>query len=95
MDLSELENANASTLSRKNYVTVKKVLVVEHRCFFTELQHKKWDSRNKLIIARHDKRKQGLLTDMETITDFDKSIMYEAFFDVFVGEAVLPLQEIG
>ena len=21
--------------------------------------------------------------------------MYEAFFDVFVGEAVLPLQEIG
>ena len=59
------------------------------------MTHKKWDSRNKLILARHDKRKQGLLADCETITDFDKSIMYEAFFDVYVGEAVLPLQEIG
>ena len=76
-------------------MNTKRVLVVEHRCFFSELVHKKWDSRNKLIIARHDKRKQGLIADCETITDFDKGIMYEAFFDVYVGDAVLPLQEIG
>lgn len=73
----------------------KKVLVVEHRCFFNELFHQKWDSRNKLIVARHDKRKQGLLNDCETTTDFDKSIIYEAFFDVYVGDAILPLQEEG
>ena len=88
---AEKEAQNASTISRKERLSVKKVLVVEHRCFFNEMTHKKWDSRNKLILARHDKRKQGLLADCETITDFDKSIMYEAFFDVYVGEAVLPL----
>lgn len=42
---------------------IKRVLVVEHRCFFNEMMHKKWDHKNKLIIARHDKRKQGLLSD--------------------------------
>lgn len=53
----EREAANASTLSRKHQLNGKRVLVVEHRCFFNELVHKKWDGRNKLIIARHDKRK--------------------------------------
>ena len=32
---------------------------------------------------------------METATDFFKGIIYEAFVDVYVGEATLPLQEIG
>lgn len=70
MGPDEIEANNASTLSRKERITSKKVLVVEHRCFFNELQHKKWDKQNKLILARHDKRKQGLLADCETITDF-------------------------
>lgn len=70
MSQEDIEANNASTLTRKDRVTVKKVLVVEHRCFFNELQHKKWDKQNKLIIARHDKRKQGLLKDCETITDY-------------------------
>jgi hypothetical protein len=31
------------------------------------------------------------MADAETITEFEKSIMYEAFFDVYVGEVILPL----
>ena len=93
---SERDENDASVLSRgeKAKQEKKKVLVVEHRCFFNDILPKKWDSKNKLIIARHDKRKQGLINDFGTITDFEKSIMYEAFFDVYVGEAVLPLQEV-
>lgn len=82
-----------SPMSNKNVklIQTKRVLVVEHRCFFNEMVHKRWDPRNKLIIARHDKRKQGLIADCETSTDFEKGIMYEAFFDVYVGDATLPL----
>ena len=65
--------------------------MVEHRCFFNEITQQKWDAKNKLILARHDKKKQGLMADAETITEFEKSIMYEAFFDVYVGEVILPL----
>ena len=40
MSSEEKEANNASTLSRKDRVSVKRVLVVEHRCFFNEIQHK-------------------------------------------------------
>lgn len=59
-DSHDREANDGSALSRSDKQGKrpnKKVLVVEHRCFFNNIEHKKWDSRNKLIIARHDKRK--------------------------------------
>ena len=68
------------------------VLVVEHRCFFNEIYRINWDQRKKMILMRHDKRKQGIVKDIETLTDFDKSLMYEAFSEVYTSDFFLPLQ---
>lgn len=46
------------------------VLAVEHRCFFNELYRNHWDARNKLIKARHNKVKQGLVNEISVMTDF-------------------------
>ena len=36
-----------------------------------------------MILIRHDKRKQGIVKDIATLTDFDKSLIYEAFSEVY------------
>lgn len=36
-----------------------------------------------MILARHDKRKQGIVKDIGTLTDFEKSLMYEEFSAVY------------
>lgn len=71
------------------------MLAVEHRCFFNELYRQNWDSKNKRIKLRLDKKKQGLVTDSQTETDFDQATLYEAFIDVYAGDVSLPLQEEG
>ena len=47
------------------------VLAVEHRCFFNELYRQNWDARNKLIKARHDKVKQGLVSEKALTTELE------------------------
>lgn len=63
-------------------------LAVEHKIFFNEAYRNEYE-RNKLIIAKNDKRKKGLLHDRALNTDFDKSIVYEAF-DILYTD-LLPL----
>ena len=68
------------------------VLAVEHRLFFNELYRQNWDQRNKMIKAKHDKHLQGLLTDVQTETDFEKAIVYEAFTQVYSEQFGLVLK---
>jgi hypothetical protein len=53
-------------------------LAVEHKIFFNEAYRNEYE-RNKLIMAKNDKRKQGLKQDRSLNTEFEKSIVYEAF----------------
>lgn len=34
---------------------------------------------------------QGIVKDVEILTDFDKSLIYEAFSDVYASDFFLPL----
>ncbi len=66
-------------------------LAVEHKIFFNEQNRNEFE-RNKLIIAKADKRKKGgLLHDKALSTDFEKAIVYEAF-DLIYTEC-LPLSD--
>jgi len=67
------------------------VLVVEYRCFFNEAQRTDWDPKKKKILIRHDRRLQGIVKDAGTVTDFDKSLCYEAFSVVYSSEFFLAL----
>lgn len=68
------------------------VLVLEHRCFFNEVVRTNWDNKKKKILMRHDRRLQGIVKDVETTTDFDKALCYEAYSVVYAHEFFLPLQ---
>jgi hypothetical protein len=37
------------------------ILAVEHKIFFNDFFRQEFDQRNKIILAKHDKRKKGLL----------------------------------
>lgn len=63
-------------------------LAVEHKIFFNETLRNEYE-RNKLIIAKNDKRKKGMLQDKGLATDFDKAIVYEAYDQVYMDR--LPL----
>jgi hypothetical protein len=46
------------------------VLIVEHRIFFNEEYRAVFDKKNKNIMAKYDKRRQGLLKDSRIQTEF-------------------------
>jgi hypothetical protein len=71
------------------------VLVVEHRCFFSESFRSNWDRNSKKILMRHDRKLQGIVKDAETLTDLEKSLCYEAFTIVYESEFFLPLQPVN
>lgn len=58
-------------------------LAVEHKLFFNEHYKIEYDKSNKMILGKHDKRKKGLVQEKSMSTDFDKSIIYEAFEEVY------------
>lgn len=37
------------------------IIAVEHKIFFNDHYKNDFDQRNKIILAKHDKRKKGLL----------------------------------
>jgi hypothetical protein len=82
---------NNSALTTKNETVDGKILAVEHRCFFNELYRQNWDARNKLIKARHDKIKQGLVAESGIMTDLTQSQLYEGFTNVFQTETSIPV----
>jgi len=61
-------------------------LAVEHRIYFNEYYRQKYE-RNKVIIAKNDKRKKGLLFDKEMSTEFEKSVVYEAYDSIFAEDS--------
>lgn len=65
-------------------------LALEHKIFFNEYYRNEYE-RNKLIIAKNDKRKKGLLQDKGQSTDFERAIVYEAYDTVY--KEVLPMSD--
>jgi hypothetical protein len=58
-------------------------VAIEHRIFFNDHYKQEYD-RNKIIFTKNNKRKKGLLQDVSLDTEFDKSIIYEAFDLVYL-----------
>ena len=68
--------ANSLTIIMRNVTSRQStnrvpILIIEHRCFFNELYRQNWDSRNKKIKARHNKFKQGLIKEIECMTEWN------------------------
>jgi hypothetical protein len=68
------------------------VLVLEHRCFFNEVNRSNFDSKKKKILMRYDRRLQGMVKDVEIATDYEKALCYEAYSVVYISDFFLPLQ---
>ena len=68
---------------RKRISPYEDVLIVEHRIFFREDFKQQMDKKQQRIMTKYDKRRQGLVRDVELATEFTKSIIYEAFENVF------------
>jgi len=66
------------------------VLIAEHKIFFSEQYRATYDKKNKNIMAKYDKKRQGLVQDAALATEFDKSIIYEAFQTVYCDEIQIP-----
>lgn len=84
-------SVNQKESTAKPVFQMIEVLVVEYRCFFNEAQRTDWDPKKKKILIRHDRRLQGIVKDAGTVTDFDKSLCYEAFSVVYSSEFFLEL----
>lgn len=65
-------------------------LIVEHRIFFNEQYRAVYDKKNKNIMAKYDKKRQGLVQDVALNTDFEKSVIHEAFHHVYRDTIQMP-----
>ena len=61
----------------------KWTLAVEHRLFFNDTFKLDYDKNNRVILGKHDKKKKGLVQEKSMSTDFEKSMIYEAFETVY------------
>lgn len=66
---------------------VEDVLVAEHKIFFNELYRGLYDKKNKNIMAKYDKKRQGLVKDVQLATEFKPSVIYESF-EVVYSESI-------
>lgn len=70
-------------------------LAVEHKIFFNEAYKQEYE-RNKVIIAKLDKRKKPMYVQDKLLeTDFERAIVYEAHDQVFSETLVLARQSSG
>ena len=74
---------------KKGELIREDVLIVEHKIFFNEQYRAGYDKKNKTIRAKYDKKRQGLVKDVSLSTDFDKSVIYEAFNEVFADQVMI------
>ncbi len=81
-----LTSRNAGATNREHRAEI--TLAVEHKIFFNEAYRNEYE-RNKLPIAKYDKRKKGMLQDKALSTDFEKAIVYEAYDTIYTD--MLPL----
>lgn len=81
--ISTLYSQKLNKLNSKNQIKMaESSLAVEHKIFFNEAYRNEYE-RNKLIMVKNDKRKKGLLSDKKIDTDFEKSIVYESYENIY------------
>jgi hypothetical protein len=86
-------NSSLSNIANaKPHFHMIEVLVVEYRCFFSEIFRTNFDHKKKKILMRYDRRLQGMVKDVETATDYNKALCYEAYSVVYSSDFFLPLQ---
>ena len=49
---------------KKGKTKIEDVLIVEHKVFFNEQYRAVYDKKNKNIMAKYDKKRQGLVKDV-------------------------------
>lgn len=88
--LNNLTMIKRDKCDKRGRIVHEDVLIVEHRVFFNEQYRAVYDKKNKNIMAKYDKKRQGLVTDVSLATDFDKSVIYEAFSHVYQDRVSIP-----
>ena len=58
------------------------VLIVEHKIFFNEVYRAIYDRKSKNIMAKYDKKRQGLVKDISVSTDL-RSQLYTKLMSKF------------
>ena len=61
--LNNLSIIKRTTVDKEGITKTQDVLIVEHRIFFNEEYRAIFDKKNKNIMAKYDKKRQGLLKD--------------------------------
>jgi len=84
--LNNLSLIQREKVDKKGNPVFEDVLIVEHKIFFNEHYRSVYDKNNKKIMAKYDKKRQGLVRDMALSTEFEKSVIYEAYEPVFQEE---------
>ena len=59
------------------------------KVFFNEYYWAVYDKKNKHIMAKYDKQRQGLVQDVALSTDYEKSVIYEAFTHVYDNQVAI------
>ena len=81
--LNNLTMIQRKKIDKKGKIIHEDVLIVEHKIFFNEQYRAVYDKKNKNIMAKYDKKRQGLVKDVCLTTDYEKSVIYEAFLPVY------------
>ena len=68
------------------------VLITEHKIFFSENYRSVYDKKNKNIMAKYDKHRQGLVRNVKIETDYQTSVIYEAFITVYEEQITIISQ---
>ena len=84
--LNNLTMIKRDKVDKKGKIMHEDVLIVEHKVFFNEQYRAVYDKKNKNIMAKYDKKRQGLVKDVCLTTDYEKSVIYEAFSPVYEDE---------
>jgi len=87
--LNNLALIKREKVDKKGNTVYEDVLIVEHKVFFNEQYRAVYDKKNKHIMAKYDKQRQGLVQDVALSTDYEKSVIYEAFTHVYDNQVAI------
>eukprot|EP00347_Sterkiella_histriomuscorum_P009856 403339614 len=85
------ENSVATIQINSTVLNDQATLAVEHKLFFNEYYKIEYDKPNRVILGKHDKKKKGLVQEKSVSTEFDKSIIYEAFEVVYQDKILFQI----
>jgi len=81
--LNSLSMITREKVDEKGRMVTEDILIVEHKIFFSEHYRSVYDKKNKNIMAKYDKKRQGLVKEIALETEFDTAVIYEAFECVY------------